>query len=258
MPFSTDRLLEAFRAAARRLVLCDYDGTLVPLRPLPEMARPGPATRALLARLAAVSEVVLVSGRARPTLEAWFGDLALSLIGEHGAWVRQRGQGWVAQAGLSAAWKPWVRAVLDLYVRRLPGTFVEEKEYTLAWHYRRADPALGPLVAKGLAAQFRSLLEASGLVLVEGNKVIEVRPAGFGKGTACQGFLARGFPFVLAIGDDTTDEDLFQALPPTAWSIRVGLCRSGARFHVPDQARARRLLEALAEPPPQESSQGEG
>jgi trehalose 6-phosphate synthase/phosphatase len=81
-------------------------------------------------------------------------------------------------------------------------------------------------------------------------KVIEVRPSGFGKGRACQRFLARDFDFVLALGDDTTDEDLFRTLPESAWSIRVGLTRSYARFNVYNQAQAGELLEALAALPP--------
>jgi trehalose 6-phosphate synthase/phosphatase len=135
---------------------------------------------------------------------------------------------------------------MELYVDRLPGAFIEEKELTLAWHYRQADVDLGPLRAKELAAHLMSLTETSDLKVVEGNKVIEVRPSEFSKGVACQGFLARGYDFILAVGDDTTDEDLFRVLPETAWSIRVGLRQSRARFNVYNQAQIRELLDALA------------
>jgi trehalose 6-phosphate synthase/phosphatase len=74
-----------------------------------------------------------------------------------------------------------------------------------------------------------------------------VRPAGSSKATACQPLLALGFDFVLAMGDDATDEDLFKVLPGSAYSVRVGLTKSYARFNVSRQAEARELLEALAD-----------
>jgi trehalose 6-phosphate synthase/phosphatase len=241
-----ERLVQDFRSASRRLVLCDYDGTLVPLRLRPEQARPSSELLATLDRLAAVSEVVIVSGRPRATMEPWFGQLPLSLVAEHGAWIRERGRDWNAAHSGAADWQPKVRNLMELYVDRLPGAFVEEKEFTVAWHYRQADPDLGSLRAKELTAHLLSLIEKSDLKVVEGSKVIEVRPSGFGKGKACVGFLAQGFDFVLALGDDTTDEDLFRALPETAWSIRVGLGRTHARFNLYNQGQARHLLETLA------------
>jgi trehalose 6-phosphate synthase/phosphatase len=241
-----ERLVQDFRSASRRLVLCDYDGTLVPLRLRPEQARPSSELLATLDRLAAVSEVVIVSGRPRATMEPWFGQLPLSLVAEHGAWIRERGRDWNAAHSGAADWQPKVRNLMELYVDRLPGAFVEEKEFTVAWHYRQADPDLGSLRAKELTAHLLSLIEKSDLKVVEGSKVIEVRPSGFGKGKACVGFLAQGFDFVLALGDDTTDEELFRALPETAWSIRVGLGRTHARFNLYNQGQARHLLETLA------------
>jgi len=235
-------------------VLCDYDGTLVSLKPTPEQARPGPELLATLSRLTAVSDVAIVSGRPRAVLDSWFGQLSVSLVAEHGAWIKKRGQDWMNPQPLAVDWKPKVRDLMELYVDRLPEAFVEEKDFTLAWHYRKADPDLGPLRAKELAAHLLSLTEASDLKVVEGSKVIEVRPSGFGKGKACQGFLAAGYEFVLAMGDDTTDEDLFWALPDTAWSIRVGLSRSHARFNVYNQSQASKLLEAQVALPSTHSS----
>ncbi len=246
------RLLQDFRSARRRLVLSDYDGTLTPLKPTPEQALPDPELLALIGQLTQTADVVIVSGRPRVVLDSWFVQLALSLVAEHGAWIKERGQDWVNPQPLPTEWKPKVRDLMALSVDGLPNAFVEEKEFTLAWHYRLADPDLGPLRARELADQLRSLTESSDLKVVEGNKVIEVQPSGFGKGQACQGFLARGYDFVLALGDDTTDEDLFRALPAPhpdgggTWSIRVGQVHSHARFNVSNQEQVRELLEALA------------
>ena len=81
---------------------------------------------------------------------------------------------------------------------------------------------------------------------MEGSKVIEVKPAAIGKGTSCQTFLTRGYGFILAIGDDATDEDLFKVLPDSAYSVRVGLTSTYARFNVYNEVQARELLKALA------------
>ena len=89
---------------------------------------------------------------------------------------------------------------------------------------------------------------------MQGHKVVEVRPSGISKGTACQAFLSRGYDFVLGVGDDATDEDRFRVLPPSAYSIRVGLTQSYARYNVADQAEALRLVESLAATPPDRAS----
>jgi trehalose 6-phosphate synthase/phosphatase len=240
------QLVSHFRAAHRRLILCDYDGTLVPLQATPEQAQPGNELLGTLGQLARLAEVVIVSGRPRLTLEAWFGSLDVSLVAEHGAWIRERGQDWTGGMRLGGDWKPEVEEFMERYVDLLPGAFVEKKECTLAWHYRRADPELGSRRARELVDHLSSLTRASDLKVVEGNKVIEIRPSGVSKASACQRFLSPEYDFVVAIGDDTTDEDLFKALPATAYSIRVGLAPSSARFHVLNQSSALELVEALA------------
>jgi trehalose 6-phosphate synthase/phosphatase len=246
-PAVRERIADDFRRAGRRLLFLDYDGTLVPLKPTPAEAMPDPELLALLGRLSEVADVAVVSGRPRATLEEWFGRLPVVLVAEHGVWVRERRQDWTRLAVLSDSWKPAVRATIELYVDRLPRAFIEEKEFSLAWHYRLAEPELGAVRARELTDHLISLIETTDLTVVEGHEVIEVRPALVGKGTACQAFLARGDDFVLALGDDATDENLFRVLPESAYSVRVGLTTSYARFNVYNQAQARELLEALAE-----------
>ncbi|MGO9269213.1 MAG: bifunctional alpha,alpha-trehalose-phosphate synthase (UDP-forming)/trehalose-phosphatase [Terriglobia bacterium] len=241
-----EQILKDFRAAERRLLLCDYDGTLVPFKPTPEAASPDQELLVTLDRLGKISDLVLVSGRPRTTLDAWFGHLDVVLVAEHGAWMRERKQDWVSAGVLSDDWKPGIRDVMERYVDRLPGAFVEEKEFSLAWHYRRAERDLAALRSRELADHLIGLTEKGDLKVMEGSKVIEVKPASIGKGTCCQTFLARGHGFVLAMGDDATDEDLFKVLPESAYSIRVGLTSTYARFNVYNEVQARELLEAMA------------
>jgi trehalose 6-phosphate synthase/phosphatase len=247
-PAARERLFRDFGSAGRRLLLLDYDGTLVPLRPTPTSAQPDAGLSGLLSRLSAAAEVVIVSGRSRADLEAWFGGLPVWLVAEHGLAVRDRGEkDWAVAALPPDDWKAPVREVMEVHADRLPRAFVEEKEFSLAWHYRLAEPDLAGLRARELADHLTGLTGTADLKVIEGRKVIEVRPAGPSKGTACQPLLARDFDFVLAVGDDATDEDLFKVLPASAYSVRVGLTKSYARFNVSRQAEARELLEALAD-----------
>lgn len=146
-------------------------------------------------------------------------------------------------------WKPGVRDLMEQYVDRLPGARVEEKEFALAWHYRLAEPDLAVLRAQELSDHRIDLTETSELRVMQGQKVVEVGPAGTSKGTACQVFRSRAYDFVLGVGDDTTGEDLFRVLPPSAYSIRVGLTQSYARYNVADQAEALSPVESLAASP---------
>jgi len=249
-PAVRERVVRDFRSAPGRLLLLDYDGTLAPIQPTPERAAPGPELLETLTRLATLAEVVVVSGRPRETLQAWLGHLDVGFVAEHGAWVRDRDGRWTAQGTLSADWKPAVRDLMERYADRLPGARIEEKEFGLAWHYRQAEPDLAALRTQELTDHLIDLTETSELRVMPGHKVVEVRPAGTSKGTACLAILTRGYEFVLAMGDDTTDEDLFRVLPPTAYSVRVGMTQSHARYNVADQSEAIGLVETLASAPP--------
>ena len=241
-----ERLVRDFQSASRRLLLLDYDGTLVPLNSPADRLRPSPELLAVLTRLAELAEVVVVSGRTRELLENWFDALHVHLVAEDGAWIKERDGNWVMTGPWTADWKPKIRDLMEVHVDRLPGAWIEEGEFTLAWHYRRADPDLAALRARELADHLISLTETSGLKVVEGTREIEVRPSGVGKGTCCQAFLAGQQEFILAIGTDTTDEELFKVLPESAYSIRIGIGKSHARFNVRNRLQARQLLETLA------------
>ena len=241
-------LMRAYRAAPHRTLLLDYDGTLVPFVGDPKLARPDGELLDLLSGLAAspANEVVIVSGRRRVDLEEWFGRLPLGLVAEHGACLRARRAEWRTLKVITTAWKTQVRPILQLYVDRLPGALLEEKEFSLAWHYRRSDPEQGSQRAKELLDDLADYTRNIDIQVLEGNKVIEVRNTGVTKGTAAMEWLAgRNGNFILAIGDDRTDEDLFRALPASAFSVRVGLAQTAAKYYVASHTAVRRLLREL-------------
>ena len=243
-------LVQQYRSATRRALLLDYDGTLVPFAEEPARARPDEELLNLLAALGAdpANEIVIISGRSRRDLEEWFGQLPVALVAEHGVWLRHRNAEWKMLKTVTTEWKDRVRPIFQLYVDRLPGALLEEKEFSLAWHYRRADPEQGPLRAKELLDDLAGYTRNVDVQVLEGNKVIEIRNTGVNKGTAAKEWLTGDMPeFILSVGDDWTDEDLFRALPPTAWSVRVGLATTAARYYLGSHTVVRRVLRELSE-----------
>lgn len=242
-------LAEDYLKAEKRLLLLDYDGTLVPFSNDPKSAIPG---RQLLETIKALSEdpgneVVLISGRDKAELQKWFGNLNVNLVAEHGAWIKRKNEDWYLVNLLSASWKSMVMPIMKRYAERLPGAFVEEKEYSLVWHYRAADPDAASAKVHEIVDDLVDFTANIDVQVLRGNKIVEARSAGINKGTALVPWLSKGdFDFILAIGDDSTDEDMFRVLPETAYSLKVGNSESFARFRLKDQSNVLRLLERLA------------
>lgn len=244
-----EAIVDEFRDSGSRLLLLDYDGTLAPFARHPTLARPTPELIEVLRALSGdeKTKVILISGRGMAELESWFGDLGVGLVAEHGVWIREKGRSWEILKPLKSDWKPRIFPLLQRYSDRLPGSFVEEKEFSLAWHYRMSDPEMASSLAKELVEGLVSFTANIDLQVVRGKKVVEVRNAGVDKGNAGLYLLKKyDFDFVLAVGDDWTDEDLFKALPEKAHSIRVGLGKSYARHSLHKHEEVLRLLQELA------------
>jgi trehalose 6-phosphate synthase/phosphatase len=235
-------------SSRKRLLLLDYDGTLVPFAPQPHLAAPDAALLQLLDRLARTPEqaAYIVSGRDRHTLDAWVGELPVSLIAEHGAWLKPAGGEWRLLKPLSAAWKPTLRPILQNYTERLSGALIEEKDFSLAWHYRKSDPDLGMSRAKELVDDLVQYTANFDVQILEGSKVVEIRNSGVNKGAAALHAVSLEEPdFILAVGDDQTDEDLFRALPEWAVTVRVGHPFSNALYSVRNPEEVRQMLAVL-------------
>jgi trehalose 6-phosphate synthase/phosphatase len=237
-----------FKRAHRRHLLLDYDGTLVPLAKHPKLAIPNDDLLKLLSILSSDThtEATIISGRDSETLEQWFKDLPINLIAEHGAAMRLKNGIWQIEKELDQSWKPRIRPTLELFTQRSPGSMVEEKGHTLAWHYRNVDPELGFVRSRELLDSLHHLLRNTPLNVVDGNKVIEVRLAGVDKGTVATRLLeGEEYDFVLAVGDDKTDEDMFRALVDKAVTIKIGSGNTAAKFSLTNQNEVIQLLNQL-------------
>ena len=241
-------LLNDWRQAKKRLLLLDYDGSLVPFTEDYKAARPPKALIQLLETLSAdqATDLVLISGRSAEDLQAWFGHLPINLVAEHGATVKSaRGKSWQTIEKVDTQWKKLLQPVLEKYAGLAPGAIVEVKPHSLVWHYRAASPYYAQKYAVILKRVLKPALKKYGLELLQGNKVLEIKNPRITKGMAAQRWLRRDYGFILAIGDDITDEDLFSALPLAAHSIRVGHGRTGAHYRLASSKETVNLLKKL-------------
>lgn len=237
-----------FEKAKTRLIFLDYDGTLVPFQNSPEAAIP---TIELLNWLKAAAlnprnQIVIISGRNLDALEKWFGDLPIHLIAEHGTRIRQVGSDRSTETIAPFVDKELIRNTFEMFSERCPGSFIEEKRHSLAWHYRNVDEKTGFLHSRELMDCLFHLLRNSSFNLIDGNKVIEVRPSTVDKGTAALLLKQQINPGItIAIGDDVTDEDMFDALREDAITIKVGEGETKAKFRLPAQQHVDPFLQTL-------------
>ena len=235
--------------APKRLMMLDYDGTLVGFRGKPSQAGPDERIITLLKKLSSDKKntVVVVSGRDKHTLDNWLSDLDIRLIAEHGAWIQQTDGQWQhVDPTITTEWKNVIRPILELYSDRTPGSLVEEKDFSLVWHYRRAEPDLGYVRTQELRVAISDLTANLDVGVFEGSKILEIRQLGINKGRATERWLEKErWGFILTAGDDYTDEEMFAVMPRDAYSIKVGIGISKARFNVDNVVEFRTLLVEL-------------
>ncbi len=241
---------KAYRKAEKRIIFLDYDGTLVGFQSIPQNARPDSELKNLLAKLTADerNKLVIVSGRDRHTLEDWLGDLKIQMLAAHGLWRREPDGEWVMTASLDNNWKSAIAGIMQMFVDRMPGALIEEKEYSLAFHYRQCEPDMVAVKLGEVRVALASAIQSMSLSVQEGNKVLEVKDSRVDKGQSASAFLQKDdYDFILGVGDDYTDEDMFTVLPPEAASVKIGMGATHAKFRLNSWKSMRRLLKKLAE-----------
>jgi trehalose 6-phosphate synthase/phosphatase len=241
------KLVKDYKAAKKRLFFLDYDGTLVSFSKNYAEAKPSQDLIDLLTRLGEdrSNEIVLTSGRSAKELDEWFGDLPINLVAEHGAEIKKQNGSWIKAIKDSTAWQKSLIPVIQEYVDLTPGSKLEVKRHSLVWHYRGVSPYIAQ---KNLVILRRTLgpsLKKKGLNIMQGNKVLEIKQAGLNKGSSAFSWLNSSYDFVLALGDDVTDEDIFSVLPLTSVTIKVGRGLTKAQFRLGSNKDVIKLLKSL-------------
>ncbi len=241
-------IIKSYKEAKSRLIFLDYDGTLAPFKNDPKQAKPDNELLKIMKGLSADAKnrIVVVSGRDKDTLEEWLGQFNIEFIAEHGVWKREKGDSWKTITKLTNQWKIELKKVLEGYVNRTPGSFIEEKDYSLVWHYRKVETGLGEIRTRELTSHLKYLAGNKNLQVLEGHKVVEIKNSEINKGRAAMHWLDKyKTDFVMAMGDDWTDEDTFLVMPEKAVSVKVGSAASAAKYSVHSPQDVRNLLSDL-------------
>ncbi len=245
-------IILAYSKASKRALFLDYDGTLVNIIRNPREEEPDKELYEILDKLAKNenTDIILVTGRDKNTFEKWFSSRDYTLIAEHGFWMKEAGKKWEStnDAYLNNDWKEMILPVINFYCDRTPGTKIEEKTHSISWNYRKTDPDQGILRAMELKEELNSLISNLNLEVIEGNKTLEIKNTAFNKGKAAMTYSSKYiFDFILAIGDDYTDEYLYNDLPDYAFTLKVGHSKTLAKYSLESFKEARELLKDMSE-----------
>jgi trehalose 6-phosphate synthase/phosphatase len=228
-------LFDRYRIAERKMILLDYDGSLVEYKPKPDQAIPSESLLNILHSLAIKpeNELMVISGRDHKDIDSLLGSLPIDIIAEHGAIMKQNGI-WRNQVPDDVSWKDAIMPVLAGISLKCADSYVEEKHFSLAWHYRNIEENPGFACSRELINELQKFLKPLALKVLDGNKVVEIMHEGIGKGIAVQKLLARKeYDFILSIGDDVTDEEIFALFlqDEKAVTIKVGNTFTFAKYN---------------------------
>ncbi|MCE5347022.1 MAG: trehalose-phosphatase [Bacteroidales bacterium] len=230
----TTELIEKYRNAKGRLILLDYDGTLVDFTSVPDTSIIPGHISDILAKLIGTpqTEVVIITGRNCKEIDKILGYLPVNIISEHGAMIKKNGI-WENKVSDNTLWKDTIIPVLNQITLSCPESFIEEKTFSVAWHYRNVETQSGFTHSRELISTLEKIVHSFNLKILDGNKVVEIMPKEIGKGNAVKKLLEKNiFDFILSIGDDATDEEMFECLfnNVNAFTIKVGNGDTLARY----------------------------
>jgi trehalose 6-phosphate synthase/phosphatase len=247
---SETELKEKYIKASSRLILLDYDGTLVNHTRIPSLRKISGHLSEILLKLIKKpgTDVFIITGRGHREIEKIMKHVPVNIIADHGAMIRVGGK-WKRRLENITSWKAELVPLLNKLTLSCPGSFVEEKTFSLAWHYRNAEPDAGFSVSRQLISDIERIIYSYKLKILDGNKIVEVISRETGKGHAVEQLLNHsGYDFVLAIGDDVTDEEMFHYLSDIedAITIRVGNGSTLAKLILPEINDVLSLLKQLS------------
>eukprot|EP00002_Diphylleia_rotans_P019351 TRINITY_DN3747_c0_g1_i1.p1 TRINITY_DN3747_c0_g1~~TRINITY_DN3747_c0_g1_i1.p1 ORF type:complete len:678 (-),score=136.85 TRINITY_DN3747_c0_g1_i1:69-2102(-) len=260
-----NKMIKAYQASRCRLIFLDYEGTLTPIAPISQLAAPDESVIRTLTFLCSDPRniVYIVSGRQKALVHEWFSSVPkLGLAAEHGFFYRKPGalewEQLVPDADFS--WMQPAAAICELYTERTEGSQLEVKDSTLVWRYRDCDPEFGSLQCKELYDHLQTILANFDLQVQRGKDILEVKLKGINKGVSMERITQESlveeqkFDFILAMGDDRADEDMFSYLKArftgpseqtSVFSVTVGRKPSHAHFFVEDVEESKEVLQAI-------------
>ena len=237
---------KSFENSSKKLIIIDYDGTLVEFNENPELAIPDENLINLIKDLNKKTDthVAIVSGRDKKFLNKWFGKIPITLIAEHGHYQKVNNEDWTKKLKVSNLWMEDLIPLFETFTDRTPGTFIEKKKNSLVWHYRKSDPEL----ASDRVVEFKTVLTSlisEELQVLDLNKAIEIISVRINKGVAISELFKNNYDFIICMGDDISDEYMFNTLPEDSFSIKVGNKNTNAKYYIQNPLEVRKLLKYI-------------
>ncbi|MFQ6661748.1 hypothetical protein Gotur_029794 [Gossypium turneri] len=264
---SIDHIVSVYLRSKNRAILLDYDGTVMPQTS--HNKTPSSEVISIINTLSSdiKNTVFVVSGRGRDSLAQWFSPCKkLGIAAEHGYFMRwSANDNWeVCGQNSEFGWKEIAEPVMKLYTEATDGSSIETKESALVWHHRDADPGFGSSQAKEMLDHLESVLANEPVTVKSGQFIVEVKPQGVSKGVVAEKIFTtmaesgRQADFVLCIGDDRSDEEMFEIISSaissgvlssntSVFACTVGQKPSKAKYYLDDPAEVVNMLESLAE-----------
>ena len=242
-----DKLIEKLKISNKKLIILDYDGTLVDFKDKPELALPNDNLIDILNNLTKIRglDIAIVSGRDKLFLEDNLGKLNISIIAEHGHFYKKKSKDWTNLGKIDKVFLSDIYAVFQSFSDRTPGTFTEKKESGLVWHFRKTDPELASERVVEIETVLNSLLTDQFQIL-NLDKAIEVTSRKFDKGSAVNELTKnKKYDHIVCIGDDVTDENMFKTLNESSTTIKVGIKNTLAKFFIDDTKSVVNLLDEI-------------
>ena len=242
-----DKLLEKLKLSKNKLIILDYDGTLVNFKDKPELALPDNNLINILNDLSNIKgmDIAIVSGRDKLFLEDNLGKLNINIIAEHGHFFKKKNKDWINLGNIDKVFLNDIHAILQSFSDRTPGTFTEKKESGLVWHFRKTDPELAIERVVEIETVLNSLLTDQFQIL-NLDKAIEVTSRKFDKGSAVNELTKnKKYDHIVCIGDDVTDENMFKSLNENSTTIKVGIKNTQARYYIEDPKGVVNLLNDI-------------
>ncbi|CAL5411464.1 unnamed protein product [Camellia sinensis] len=260
-------IVSTYSKAKSRAILFDYDGTVMPETSINKS--PNQEVISIINTLCddVKNTTFLVSGRGKDSLGKWFSSCKkLGIAAEHGYFIRWfADKKWeICGQGSHFGWVQMAKPIMELYTEATDGSYIETKESALVWHHRDADPSFGSSQAKEMLDHLESVLANEPVTVKSGQFIVEVKPQGVSKGLVAEKIFTsmaksgRQADFVLCIGDDRSDEDMFEIIGnamnngvlscnTSVFACTVGQKPSKAKYYLDDTSEVIIMLEALAE-----------
>ena len=242
-------LIAKYKKAHNKLVLLDYDGTLVNFTIKPDDAKPSERLLKVLSKISndPATKIMIITGREYRSIDKLVGHLPIDIIAEHGAMLKENGS-WKEQVNDAVFWKKGILPTLNEITEKCPGSFIEDKGFSLAWHYRNCELEAGQACSRELIGLIDNTIHSYVLKILDGNKVVELLNKGIGKGKSVKNLVEQNnYDCILSIGDDKTDEEMFDVLKDNENSItiKVGEGATSAKFRLNTPENVLELLELL-------------